>query len=818
MVLKSEFEGREKELETMMKALDWALDSQGNLVFVSGEAGIGKTRLVQEVIKRATEKGVQCLSGRCLYQEGSDPYLPFIETLKNFLAGSEEEEEVQYRIPMGLTAMSFDDGSSGSAREVMPMGLIGIDSGDSKQEDPSVRTNIMDIDFTKERDKMFSTISYLIRDLSLDKPVLFFLDDVHWADTATLQLLTYVARNIRDVKVLLVCAYRSEELEMGGHRHPLRETIRIMNREHLFTEVRLTRMDKMITQKMISSLLMDSLLPRGFVDTVFKETEGNPYFIEEVIKSLVSERILDINDKDWHLKFDLSSVKIPSTVNDLVIRRIESLEPESKKVLEIASIIGDEFTLDILSGVTQTSEEDLVDRLDDLIENKMIAEEAGSLVDKYKFTHKLIREVMYNKLSRAKKRLIHKKVGLSLEKIPEKAIDKESYSLAYHFSQGNVVVKALKYSIQAGDKASTSFAAEDAIGFYARTIEFLEKMPPSRENDERRVTILTKIGDLHYMVGEWERSIDYYHLMERLARKIDNMKMVGMANRKMGQIERLRGHWDIAEEHYDKGLVIANKYGDDVGRADSERGLGYIHWRRGEFDEAIKHFEDSLEISKGIGDRFVTGRTYIELGNVLSERGILEGAEFHYHTAIEILTQIKDHMEVARAYNNLGDVFMKKEQWEEALVHLQKSYELSKKLGDPHMRSWALFNIAECYSKSGRVEKAEPYLEESKALIMDSDDSVGQAFIFIEYGIMYRYKEEWEKALENFKMGLKILEELKVPAVAAYAYTELGHMYTVKGEPDVALSWFEKAVSIYEKLNAPIFVEKLTSAMKKLRR
>jgi len=817
----SELVGREKSVETLLGLLDQAIASKGSLVFITGEAGIGKTRLVQELMKRAAAKNVQCLAGRCLYQEGADPYLPFIEPLKRFLAGSGEEDDVQYRIPMGLSAMGLDDRGT-RTREALPMGLIGIDSDDdSKEEDDTEagrRKSLTDIDFGKERDKMFSTVSYLLRDLSMDRPMLFFLDDLHWADSSTLQLLTYIARNIKDVKVLLICAYRTEEVEMGGRRHPLREALQIMSRERLFVDMRMGRLVIEDTKKMIISLLKGSQLPDGFVESIFKETEGNPYFIEEVIKSLVTEGILDLADPHWYIRFELAAVKIPSTVNDLVMRRINNLDQETKKILEIASVIGEKFTLDLLTGVTNMPEEDLVDKLDALIENKLLTEVSGTGADKYSFTHKLIREVTYNGLSRAKGRLLHKKVGECLENMPEKAIDKEVYALAYHFSQGNVTDKAVDYTLMAGDKASSSFAPEDAINYYNRALEFIEKLQPSKENDERRVTVLTKIGDHHYLIGEWDRAVDYYYLMERRAKKMDNMKMVGLANRKMGQIERLRGNWESAVHHYEMSLEIARKYGDDVGRADSERGLGYIHWRKGEFDEAIKHFEDSLEISKDIGDKFITGRTYIELGNVLSERGILEGAEFHYNTAIELLEQIKDYMELARAYNNLGDVYMKKGDWIKAIEHLEKAVALSKKLGDPHMSAWAHFNLAECYCKSGRLEKALANLEASKELLEGSDDVVGQAYLLIEWGVYYRFKKEWDKAKEAFEDGLRKVDELGTPSVAAYAFMEVAMMYQDMGENAKAVDFLEKSRQIYERLNAPIFVEKMSDLIKKLSR
>jgi tetratricopeptide (TPR) repeat protein len=819
MEFTSELVGRDKAMETLKGLLDQAIGSKGSLVFITGEAGIGKTRLINELMKLAAERKVQCLSGKCLYQEGADPYLPFVEPLKRFLAGSEEDDDVQYRIPMGLSVMGLETRGT-KTRESLPMGLMGIDSEDEPREEveteTSRRKSLTEIDFTKERDKMFSTVSYLLRDLSMDRPMLFFLDDVHWADSSTLQLLTYIARNIKDVKVLMVCAYRTEEVEMGGRRHPLREALQIMSRERLFTEVRLTRLELETTKQMISSLLKGSQLPEGFVERVFKETEGNPYFIEEVIKSMVTEGILDTSDPHWFIRFDLSAVKIPSTVNDLVMRRIDNLDQETKKILEIASVIGEEFTLDLLTAVTGIPEEDLVDKLDALIENKLLAEITGTGADKYRFTHKTIREVTYNGLSRAKGRLLHKKVGECMENMPDKALDKEVYALAHHFSQGNVVDKAVNYTLMAGDKASGSFAPEDAINYYNRALEFIEKLSPSKENDERRVTVLTKIGDHHYMIGEWDRAVDYYYLMERRAKKMDNNKMVGLANRKMGQIQRLRGNWESARHHYDMALEIARKYGDDVGRADSERGLGYIHWRRGEFDEAIKHFEDSLEISKNIGDKFITGRTYIELGNVLAERGILEGAEFHYNTAIELLEQIKDYMELARAYNNLGDVYMKKEDWNKAIEHLEKAVALSRKLGDPHMAAWAHFNLAECYSKSNRLEKALENLENSKTMLENSDDAVGQAYLFIEWGVYYRFKKEWDKAQQSFEDGLKMVDELGIPSVAAYAFMEIATMFKDKGEIAKAIDYFERSRQIYERLNAPIFVEKMSEMIRKL--
>ncbi|MEM2900735.1 MAG: ATP-binding protein, partial [Thermoplasmata archaeon] len=234
--------GREKELSQLKEMLDSMLAGHGGLVFISGEAGIGKTRLIFELRDYAHPLGVHFLTGRSLYHEGSDPYLPFIDALREYFKKEKSEEikvDEKVSAPIGFIGHigGLDKIESRSGEGAIPLGLLttfGHESSSKREE----------IDIRKERDRMFETVLQLIISISKEKPLILFLDDLQWADSASLQLLYYISRNIRESRVLICCTYRPEDLlESEGKAHPLTDTIKRMSRERLFATINLKKLN-----------------------------------------------------------------------------------------------------------------------------------------------------------------------------------------------------------------------------------------------------------------------------------------------------------------------------------------------------------------------------------------------------------------------------------------------------------------------------------------------------------------------------------------------------------------------------------------------
>ncbi|UCE74367.1 MAG: tetratricopeptide repeat protein, partial [Methanomassiliicoccales archaeon] len=724
---RTRFVGREKEFEEIKRHLHESIQGRGRLVFVIGEAGIGKSRLISELSEYAKTKNVISLKGRCLYHENTEPYLPFIDAFGEYLSErkresrEEEGQDVQSSddiFSMGLVGIA---GSSSASQEFMdqpyddtgelvPMGLLPIDEEESGAHPPAIDK----INLQEERTKLFESLSQLVIDVSKKEPLLLVLEDLQWADDGSLQLLHYLARNIQNSRVMICGAYRPEEIEnIRGEVHPLAKTLKRMRPEKLFYEIVLNRFDEKSTASMMESLLKKRDIPESFTKRLYEESEGNPFFIEEVVRSLVNEGLIDPNIYTWETKFDPSKIHIPGTIRDVIGRRIDRLDEGTKAILRYASVIGNQFTFETLLRISGVNEEELIDSIDALISTNMILEDTATKEERYRFDHTQIREVIYNSMSRSRRRLMHKKIGYIIEDLNKNRLDEVVYNLAHHFNMGKDTEKILTYAILAGEKATSSFAPEDALNYYNMALGSLERLEDTKENKKKRIGLLRRLGELSFNLSEWKLALDYYKKSITICEDIDSDEDKAESLRKSGYVLNRMGNWEQAALNFEKSLGISKTLEDAFGIADAHRGLGYIHWRLGEYEEAITHYNECIQVSMEIEDMHTIALAFIELGNVHIETGDTSKGVEYYNRSLKELEPFGDYSEMARAYNNLGDSYLKSGDYDKAIEYFKKCEEMGKRIRRKDIVGWSLFNRGEAYALKGDANKALECAEKS---------------------------------------------------------------------------------------------------------
>ena len=803
--------GREKELKQLKEMLESMLSGHGGLVFISGEAGIGKTRLIFELRDYALPLGVRFLTGRSLYHEGSDPYLPFIDALREYFKREKHEEakgDEKISGPIGFIGhVGGLEKMESRSEGAIPLGLLttmGHDESQKREE----------IDIRKERDRMFETVLQLIISISKEKPLILFLDDLQWADSASLQLLYYISRNIRETRVLICCTYRPEDLlESEGKAHPLTDTIKRMSRERLFATINLKRLNYEETKKMTQSLLRRDDIPKPLTDLIYDKTEGNPFFVEEVVKSLIEEGMINTKDKGWAEKLDLSNAKVPMTIKDVITRRIDRLDEDSIKALEIAATIGREFTFDVLQKATEMNEETLLDSLDALIAAKLIREESGENEEKYRFDHTSIREVVYNSLSRGKRRMLHRKVGQALELLKKEKLSEVVYNLAYHFSQGMDYERAAQYSMKAGDKAFKSYAPNEALQYYKMAIDALDKLEESIEQKEQKLLILNNMGKICYYSTAWQDGIEYYKQMLALADELKNNLMRAEAYRSMGHIYREKNEWEDAKTNLETAIKISEEIKDQHGLGDAIRGRGWIEWRLGNLEKAIEYFKDALSNAEGAGDNRVIASCYIDLGNVYGDKGEFEKAIEYYSKSEKLLEAQGDYFELARVYNNVGETYKEQGMLEKAVEYYEKCIQTSEKSKNMILLAFGYQNCAEVYARMDKLDNAKEYADKAMVLGKRIEDKFLIAGVLGVYGIISRKKKDWENAEKSFSEAISILDEINVPYYIAEKSQEMAYMFKDKGDKESSIFYFRKALEIYKKLGAVGMIEKVNAQL-----
>lgn len=621
--------GREQEMETLRTFVDRTLRGEGRVVFLKGEAGVGKTRLGEETKAYAALRGARWLTGRCFDREGAAPYAPWIDLLRDFV--QEAPQQLLYKACGNY---------AGELAKLVP------ELSDRVGPTPPSPGGHPD----HERIRLFEAVTRFLAVLSEEQPLVLFLDDLNWADPASLELLRYVARQVPDRFLLILGAYRDLELAEDA---PLGRLLLDLNRERLLTEVRVERLDAPRVAEMIAATFGEEEISDEFRNLVYERTGGNPFFVEEVLRSLVEEGVIYRSGDRWDRRpIDRVRIRIPSSVRAVVKQRLGRLSEECAQALAAAAVVGREFEFGILQEVTER-EEDLLELLEAALRARIIrekAEAAGHSV--FVFTDSQVRDVLFDDLSLIRRRRYHLRAARALERLRDDRLDEYAGLLAYHFVQGNDLEKALEYSIRAGDKALEVHAHEEAIRHLQVALDLLE----DREDDPTlEARLRTQLGDAYSYLGQPEPAIRAWERAAALYERVGDRLRVGDAHRRIGYAYFMETYdAERALTAYEKARIILEEEPPSLELAQLYHDLARLHWRTGEhLDEAEDLCRRSLELARELDVPEVECQAFQTLAFLLpadAKEEVLASLE-------QALAIGKEHGCVdaaSRAYVNLG--------------------------------------------------------------------------------------------------------------------------------------------------------------------
>ena len=463
--------GRDTEIDALRRSWSSAAAGRGGMVLVSGEPGSGKTRLARELIDYACITGGTVLSGGCYELEAATPYLPFVEALRSWVHQSTDGE---------LREAAGDSGAELARLAPELDSRIG-----PFPEGPELSAS-------EERLRLYDGIARCLIHLADPAGLLLFIDDLQWADQASLSLLHYVVRIVGRERLLILGCYRETELDRA---HPLAEALDDWNRERAAVRVHLRRLEQDGTSAMLSVLLGDECLSEDFSAEIHRETEGNPFFVEEVVKTLVDEGQIVCECGEWRRREKGASLVLPQGVKAAIGRRLDHLSTPTTEVLRTAAILGKTFEFSELAAVADQSEDELLDAIDEAVAAQLLESGAGEAVA---FTHDKIREVLYHELNPIRRRRLHTRVAEGLEALRERGGRVAVEDLAHHSMEGGCLDKGFDYAMEAAVDAATLFAYTDALRLYERARECAETLGRTDELPK----IDTAMGDVFSLKGE----------------------------------------------------------------------------------------------------------------------------------------------------------------------------------------------------------------------------------------------------------------------------------------------------------------------------
>jgi len=450
---------REDELTEIRELWRRARGGRGHGALISGEPGAGKSRLARELVIQASLDGAVVLQGGCYEYEATTPYLPFAEAFRRW--AHDQKDDATLRLFLGENVRQLT--------KLVPELETRLGPFAKPSELPA----------NEERILFFSAVAEVLRALAGSRGLLLYLDDLHWADSSTLWLLTHLLRNLKDDRVLILGCYRETELDRA---HPLSKSLVDWNRERLTTRTALKRFSAGETRAQLAALLGQEV-SIDFSSIVHRETDGNPFFIEEVVKALIEQGMIFRGTGRWE-RADTAELRIPQSVKEAIGHRLNRVTPACNDVLRAAAVIGKTFTFAELAAADDHSEDELLDALDDAVNAQLLVPAGG---DAFSFTHDKIREVLYEEMNVVRRRRLHRRIAEGLETLRGNGSNGGSggnrgdkpvaiEKLAYHYIEAGDHKRGLACAKEAGQLAERLSAFDEALHAYGQALDCAEAL------------------------------------------------------------------------------------------------------------------------------------------------------------------------------------------------------------------------------------------------------------------------------------------------------------------------------------------------------
>ena len=798
--------GRERELDELQHSLELAGDGKGRTVFISAEAGVGKTRLLQEFINCAKgDKNIVVLSGWCLFNAGV-PYFPFIEAFSNYYSALGEKS--------GKEELELNSWLKGPAKSEL--------SGKLEYLSPQAL-----------KDRTFAAVAKAIHSIASQNRVVLVIEDIHWADSASLALIHYIARGINNSeKVLVLATFRSEELtsDSEGYPHILIETLSMMRREDLFSEIKLANLNQTCIAKMAESML-GGRLGQELAEKLAVESEGNPLFVVESLRMLHESKYLVLRKGEWNLT--TKEIGMPYKIKDIIIQRLARLNHAQRQILDVASVIGEEFDVGLLSAVIEQDSLEVLETLN-------IISHSTALVrfdeNRSSFDHARSREALYEALAPLLRREYHGRIAECLENAKTAVFP--ASDLAYHFALAGNKEKAAKYALAAANDELKKWSNTQAIKHFQYALQNI----PDEHSEERR-TALEGLGDAYAANCMYAEAIKAFDELAASETGVIRLR----ALRKAMDAAFLKGDKpDLLLEYAKKAEELATYDRLEMARVLENRGRAFAWAGRGDgkldladYEGALKVFEEENSLAdvaealgrhgeasiftedlreKALGELLRSVAIFGELGDTRKQIEATFRLGWGYAFDFRLLTEAKREfdkvldageklgmfVELARANGILSRLDESEGKLTEALPRVLKALEFCEKTDAGYVQGLELAAATRLYSKLGDLRRADDYFDKLTRLPPEvRSTALDDMFILLTKGVYFAAKGRSEESNRVFE---RIANSGNIGLEEDYAWMleKLGRIEEVKAQRNKIQKIKEQSERRYEHTNVQL--------------
>ncbi len=826
------FVGRDAETEQLRKALEQARGDHGQVVGVVGEPGLGKSRLFFEFIHSHRTQGWLILESGSVSYGKATPYLPVIDLLKAYFKIQDRDDQREIREKVTGKLLTLDK----SLESALPAFLALLDV---LVDDPTWQA----IDPFQRRQQTLGAVKRLLLRESQVQPLILLFEDLHWIDSETQAMLESLVESLPASRLLLLVNYRPEYQHGWANKT-------------YYTQLRLDPLPPESAGEILNSVLGNDHGLQSLKQLLIERTEGNPFFLEESIRTLVETKVLAGERGDYHLEKKVESTQVPATVQAVLAARIDRLPPQEKQLLQSAAVIGKDVPFSLLQAITELSDEELRRCLTHLQAAEFLYETSLFPDLEYTFKHALTHEVAYGSLLHERQRTLHARIVEAIEALYSDRLIEQVERLAHHAARGEVWGKALTYLRQAGAKADARSANREAVSYLEQALTALTHLPDDRETREQAIDLHFNVRMSLLALGERERVLKHLRAAEALANALGDERRLARISLFIARELSMHGEHEQAVTACERAIVMARTLDDYGLEVAATLSLGWAYYYLGDYPKAVEALRRNLlpldnpvvrERFGGIGLPFANSRTTLALA--LVERGEFIEAVVRGTEAIQIAEAVGHPYSVTVTYRGMGHLHLRRGDLHQATLTLEHALEVCQGVDSPPLFHAVRSALGYAYARSGRSAEAIPLLEEaverpvlpatlegqslrtiwlSEAYLLAGREADASAAAQRALALARQHKErgheaytlrllgeiaarenpaEIGKAEDHYRQALALAEELGMRPLIAHCHVSLGKLYRHTGNYEKAKTHLANGVAMMREMEMGLWLE-----------
>jgi serine/threonine protein kinase/tetratricopeptide (TPR) repeat protein len=761
---------RDEEQAQMAKLLKQMVSSEGKIVLLAGEQGVGKSFFLKDLKIKCQLEGMLYVDSNCLENQ-TKAYQPLIEILHNlkpYLQNCDPSLKEEFDRVWG-----------------------------------SILQKPRDKAFALPPEQSFAHQKILESLICLSRvfPLVLVIDNLQCIDFQTLRFLSDLGQNLEKTKILLAGAFRSEEIKEGSS---LGELIDRWREKGCCRRIKLDRFDYPKTIMFIRSKLKREDFPEAFFSYMHRNTSGNPFFLTEVLKYLLENQIIFQKDSVWKVDPEkLEQTSVPDSMEAVLLKNLDRYDQKTLDFLNAVAVIGKKFDSEMVKKSNLVAESNLSKILFTLTEDQIFLKKESPLRGRpyYEFANQSLQNLLYQRFGKEKKIKLHGKIARLLEKRDLEEDEETIFEIAHHYFEAGEPDKAYQYALLSAEKMEQRFANPEVLRYLEDAIEVASKFPDRQKASENQVAALMKKADFCKRIGELNQAEkDYQTILELLPGSSD-LKMLAETYNDLGETYRLKHDYKKGILCLKKTMRIHQKLDDPLELAHTLSYMGLLYRIDSQYQNALNSFQKALEIDQRLGNKSYIASTLNNMGLVYWSQHQYSQARKYFSQALSVYRDLDNKEWIARCLNNIGSTFFESGEYLKCVDYYLESLKLNDQIKNKKEKTFNLENLSEVYRKIGDYPGALEYGEKGLQLASEIDFTERVGRILKDIGVTYFELGEYQKAYGHFQKAIKIAEKIEDKELQVLVLTATSKFFAILNDEKSSTRLLEEASGIITAIN-----------------